>query len=741
MRRIAFLCGLFIFASTLWAQSPTSVSGIVIDSTRAALPRVTVRLFNKTGNEVDKKLTDSDGRFQFERVATGSYRIEASLTGFRPKIVSTEAGSELQISLEVAPIREYVSVTADRTEMPTSLTGATMTVLDQRAVEDRQQLLASSVLQSVPGVMVVRSGGLGTVTSVFVRGGESNYNKILLDGIPLNEPGGTFEFANLAEEELDRIEIVRGPQSALFGSDAMASTIQFFSHRGNPEAVRPRVTLGFEAGKFQTLRGRAGLSGGYHQFDYAVGWSRLETDNQEPNNAFHNSTLSGNFGIGLGKNTTGRLILRGDFGRVGTPGQTAFERPDSDAFFRKADGYAGFALQNRTLSWWNQKLTYTFARTRQVSRDLLIDPPYTPIFVGHTAPFQFTDFPFDFLNDAKREHLAYQSDLALGSVARPIGQHLVTFAFDWDGEHAFLDDRLNAPTLPTHAERNNFGGTFQDQAIWGRFVLTNGFRVEDNGSFGKTIVPRTSASYLIRQQSEEFLGTARLKFNFGLGIKEPTFTQSFSPSPSFLGNPNLRPERARSFDYGIEQRFWSDRVKVELNGFNNLYREIIASRTISFVPFRGTFFNLAQSRAAGAEIVVEVAPRKGFRLGGNYTFLQGVIERSSRPTSPVFRQGQELFRRPKHSGSIFAAWDWKQFTVTSNAIFVGRRVDSDFSSLSPPLISDPSYTKWNIGWNYRSRHRITYFGIFENVLNDRYMEALGFPALRASYRAGARVTF
>src|SRR5262249_31403531 len=158
------------------------------------LPRATVRLLDKTGNEIGKNLTDSDGRFQFERVTAGSYRVEASLTGFRTQVAAAQAESELQIVLEVSPVREYVTVTADRTETPTSLTGAATAVFDQRAIEDRQQLLASSVLQSVPGVMVVRSGGLGTVTSVFVRGGESNYNKILLDGIPLNEPGGTFEF-------------------------------------------------------------------------------------------------------------------------------------------------------------------------------------------------------------------------------------------------------------------------------------------------------------------------------------------------------------------------------------------------------------------------------------------------------------------------------------------------------------------------------------------------------------------
>ncbi|HWH57838.1 MAG TPA: TonB-dependent receptor plug domain-containing protein [Terriglobales bacterium] len=739
MRRTVLPWIFLFFAPGLWAQSSSVISGTVVDSSQSVLPLATVRLVDKTGTEVRQELTNSEGRFRFEGLAAGSYQVEASLTGFRSTTVATGTGSESRILLEVAPVREYINVTADRTEMPASLTGASTTVLDGRAIADRGQLLASSTLQSVPGVVVARSGGLGTVTSVFVRGGESDYNKILLDGIPLNEPGGTFEFANFGEEDLDRIEVVRGPQSALFGSDAMASTIQFFTHRGNPEDVRPRVSLGFEGGKFQTLHGRAGLSGGYKSFDYALGWSHLETDNQEPNNAFHNSTLSGNFGLGLGKNTTVRLIVRGDSGKVGTPGQTAFERPDSDAFFRKADGYAGFSVQNSTSSRWNQKLTYTFARTRQVSRDLFIDPPYTPTFEGHTAPFQFTDFPFDFLNDARREHLAYQSDVTLGNLGQPLGEHVVTFAFDWDRESAFIDDRLNSPTLPTLASRNNFGGVFQDQAIWGRFVLTNGFRVEDNGSFGKTVVPRSSASYLIRQSVGGFFGAMRLKANFGLGFKEPTFIQSFSPDPFFPGNPFLRPERSRSFDYGIEQRLWNERAKLELNGFDNLYRDIIASQSTGL--FSGTYFNIAQSRADGAEAVIEIAPRNGLRIGLNYTFLQGVIERSSRPASPVFRQGQQLFRRPKHSGSAFLAADWRRFTLTSNVIFVGRRVDGDFSSLAPPITSDPSYTKWDIGWDFRAPRHVTYFGIFENVLNEHYMEALGFPALSASYRAGARVSF
>src|SRR5215470_13332170 len=123
MRRIALLWSFFIFASALWAQSPSTISGTVVDNTRAVLPRATVRLLDNTGTEVGKELTDSNGRFQFERVATGSYQVEAFLTGFRPRVSPAEVGSELQIILEVAPVREYVTVTADRTETPTSLSG------------------------------------------------------------------------------------------------------------------------------------------------------------------------------------------------------------------------------------------------------------------------------------------------------------------------------------------------------------------------------------------------------------------------------------------------------------------------------------------------------------------------------------------------------------------------------------------------------------------------------------------
>ncbi len=741
MGRFSIVCFLITcLVPSLWAQvSPAFITGTVLDPSHAVLPRATVRLLTTAGVEVVRSLTDSQGSFRFKKLQPETYLVEASLTGFETKTLPAKPGTHLEIVLSLAPVRESVVVTATRTEAPTSQIGSSTTVLSEEQINARQELLLSELLQSMPGTMVVRTGGLGNVTSIFIRGGESDYNKVLLDGIPINEPGGTFEWSNVTAENLERVEVVRGPQSALFGSDAMASVIQLFTRRGRAETPRPHFYFSGEGGKYETWRARAGISGQVREFDYSLHGARFNTDNQEPNNKFHLTDISSNFGLALGQHSSLRLVLGGATSRVGTPGQTAFGRPDSDAFFRKADGASGLTFRNQTTSKWEQRLTYTFSRSRQVSRDRVEDPPFTPMFDGHVAPFEFFDFLFDFLNDTRRHQITYQSDLRAGTVSNALGQHVYTFAFEWNRESGFIGDRLSGE-MPTRAIRNNFGGTYQHQVIWPRLFLTYGVRMEDNDSFGKAVVPRSSIAWLVRQ-GNTLAGTTKLKFNFGLGIKEPTFIESFSPIPSFQGNPDLRPERARSFDFGVEQRLWGNRAKLEVSWFDNRFRDLIAFKAISFSPFQGSFFNIARTKAKGAEVILSAAPRPGLRAIATYAFLDSQITRSASPFSPVFREGQALFRRPRHSGSLQVFWDWRRINLTSTVIYIGRRVDSDFAALQPPLTSNKPYTKWDLAWSFRSAHHLTYFGIVENLLNQKYMEALGFPALRLTYRAGVRAAF
>jgi vitamin B12 transporter len=705
---------LFIFGALAWAQAPSQISGVVIDANHAVIPRASVRLVSADAKEVARTLSDQRGRFTFEQACSGCL-VEVQLEGFETKKTPLPL-SQPEIELAVAPVREELNITANRTETPTIQVGSSVTTIDAKEISDRQSLAISDCLQTVPGAIINRSGGRGTVTSLFIRGGESDYTKILVDGIPINEPGGSFDFSNLAADGLNRVEIVRGPQSALFGSDAMTGVVQVFTQRGESEDSRPHIRLNFDAGKYNTFHGGIGASGQYKSFDYAGDWSRLDTDNQGPNAAFSDSTGDLNFGLALGSKTHIRWIGRGDSSRAGTPGQTAFLPPDPGAFFSKADGYSGVSINNQTSDAWHQRIAYTYERSRQVSR--------ADLFVS------------DFVNDTRRQHLDYQSDLTLGAGDRHYGQHILTFDFGWDRETGFIGDDASTFFAPTHPLRDNFGGTFQHQAVLGRLFLSNGVRVEDNGSFGRAVVPRSSIAFLLRQ-GQGRLGATKLKFNFGLGIKEPSFTESFSPEPAFLGNPNLRPERARSFDFGVEQRLLNDHAKIEVNWFDNRFRDMVQFTATS--QFEGTYINLNRTKANGAEVIVETVPVRGLQITTNYTYLNSQIVDSPTPNDPVFGIGKSLQRRPRHSGSFALTWDWRKLTLSSTTVYVGRRMDSDFLGLG--LTSNSPYSKWDIAWAYHITKRVAYTGVFENLLDRSYMEALGFPALRATYRTGLRVQF
>jgi vitamin B12 transporter len=739
MRRTLFVWTFLFLSLRIFAQTPEQISGVVVDPDHAAVPEATVKLFSQDGAELAHTITDQQGHFSFQQQCRSACSVEIQLTGFVAQHVPASQ-AELQVQLQVAPVEEHVVVTANRTETPSVFVGSTTSVISKNEIDARQAPMVSDLLQSTPGMAVIRSGGHGATTSLFTRGGDSDYTKVLLDGIPLNEPGGAFDFGNLSAANLDRIEIVRGPQSALFGSDAMTGVVQLFSQHGESETARPQLTVNLDGGNLNTINAGANVSGQVDRLDYNVFWSRFSTNNQGLNAAFAGSTVGSNLGLNLGSGTKVRWIMRDDLSRAGTPGQSAFQPAITDAYFHRGDGYTGISLENQTARIWDQRLTYTFDRSRQRSRDLGLDPPYTPSFDGSRAPFAFLDFPNDFVNDTRRHQLDYQSNIVLGSGTRDWGQHIITLGFSAEKEIGAIGDRLSVPASTTHRGLHDFGGVFQYRAIVGRLSLTNGFRVDDHSLFGRTVNPRSSIAYLLRQGGGNF-GATKLKFNFGLGFKEPSLVDLFSPDHEFLGNPRLRPERNRSFDFGVEQRIWNDRAKVEINWFDNRFRDLVEFETTSFVTFDGTFFNVNAAKANGAEIIVETTPVAGLRITASYTYLNTLITQSSTPTDSIFGVGQGLLRRPRHSGSLGAIWKWRKLTASSNLIYVGRRVDSDFEGLEPPLTSDLPYTRLDLAGSYGFSKHFDYLGTITNVLNRNYMEVLGFPALPIEFRTGGRFTF
>ena len=730
-----------VVSAAAWLASPAvasaadrEVSGTVVDQSGQPLPRAYVRLLDPARAQDAATFADESGRFRLH--AGADCHVEVSLTGFQTADVACDT-APLRVVLAVAPVHETVVVSATRTEAPADQVGASVTAFTAADLERKQIPLVADLLRASPGVMVVRSGGAGAQTSLFVRGGESNYNKVLLDGIPLNEPGGTFNFSNLTTDNLERVEIVRGAHSALFGSDAMASVVQFVTRRPDRSRARPQGTVSFEGGTYGTMRGGATASGASGRFDYVAGAQRFTTDNREPNSAFDNTTLSANLGLTISDTAVVRFIGRGEREHVGTPGQTAFGRPDLDAFFARSDGIGGMAFDHQVTTRLRQRAAYSLAASDQQSTNLVADPPYVPRFGARAAPFAFSDFPFDSRTNLHRHHASYQADWRLTGDARH-GEHLVTVLADWDGERATLENRL-APTI-THASRNNVGWSLQHQALWHRLFTTAGGRVEHNASFGTAFVPRGSVVFVARN-SRGTLGETKLRAGAGLGIKEPTVLESYSPSPFFRGNPDLKPERSRTVEAGVEQRLGADRAKLEVVWFVNRFSDRISTRTTNPATFEAQYFNIGLSRARGAELSIDVAPVAGLRARSGYTFLASEVIESTAPNNVVLQAGNWMFRRPRNSGFVGATWEWQRLGANLDGVFIGRFVDSDFSSLQPPIQRNDGYTTWNGRIAWKLTRQLTATLAIDNLANADYMEPLGYRALGRAIRAGARVGF
>ena len=730
-----------VFLSVLSLASPARsadrVAGVIVDQSGQLLPRAFVRVVDGEGRETASAFSDERGTFDLPAPTSGC-RVEGSLIGFTTASIPCDPAAAVRLVLSVAPVQENVVVSVTRTEAIANQVGASVTTFTAEDIARRREPLLGDLLRSAPGVMVVRAGAPGGVTSLFVRGGESNYNKVLLDGIPLNEPGGTFYFDNLTTENFERVEIVRGAQSALFGSDAMSSVVQMFTKRASAEAS-PSGTATFEGGSFDTYRAGGAASGRSGRVDYSVGAAYLSTANNVPNDDFENTTLSGNVGAALNAATSLRFVGRAELGKNGAPGPTAFGRPDLDAYGRRHDLVGGVSFDQQITPTIHQLAIYSLAASDQQSTNLKADPDYTPSYQGHVAPFAYSDFLYDSRTNLHRHHLGYQADIRLANDATH-GSQLLTALADWDGERATLEDRLAGTTSPQ--SRDNAGAALQHQATWRRVSLTLGGRFEHNASFGNAFVPRGSVAFVARAASEQSeFGATTFHAAAGRGIKEPTLLQSFSPSPFFRGNPDLKPERSRSFEVGVDQRLAADHARIAFTWFDNDYRDLIALETTNFETFEAQYFNIGHSRARGAEISFEVVPVQALRARVGYTYLDSEVIDSTSPSNSLLQAGQPLLRRPKNSGFVDLGWTQGRFAAAITGVVIGEYLDSDFSSLQPPLVENPGYTTWDLRLSYRFLLKLTGLLSIDNLANADYMEPLGYPALGRAVRAGVRVSF
>jgi vitamin B12 transporter len=712
-----------------------NVAGTVTDASHAPLPRAAIEARDDHGHTVASTRTDGRGQFTLA-LPRGKYRLDVTLAGFaaikgRP-IEVAQSTSPLVLSMEVKRIEEQVVVTATRTESEISQVGNTVNIVAGDELSRDGAVTMDEALRQVAGMAIVRSGGYGQITSLFVRGGESDYTKVLLDGIPVNDPGGSFNFANLSVADIDRIEIVRGPQSALYGSDAIAGTLQVFTRRGTSEKAWPTPRFAVEGGTLSTTRYGGGIEGSGRRGDYALSFTRFDTDNDVLNGSFNQETVAANLGWKVSPGLELRSVFRSDYGRTGVPGPWAIRPPDPDEYYRHRNLTGGVAATYSRTPFWTQRAAYSVNSSWQLSADPQDSGAFTPSYGDRTAPWPSFDLVYQTLNDTETQRVSYESELAVP------GNHLLTAGASYERESGVIGDPL---ADPLHASRNSFGAYFQDQwELRNLLFATAGVRLEHNGSFGLYAAPRASVAWHVRRPATgSAVGLTNLRANFGLGIKEPTLVESFSQSPYFRGNPELQPEKARSFDAGIEQSFAAARATLTATYFYNLFFNQIGYTVTDYQTFEGTFLNIGKTRACGVEVTLRTILGRGWEINGGYTYLASKVLTSSSPFDPVYAAGRPLLRRPANSGYLDLRWKPRRWSFGTTALMVGSRVDSDFAGLG--IQTNPGYLVLNVLADYRITDSTSIYAFLGNALNSSYMEVFGYPALPANFRIGIRTGF
>jgi outer membrane cobalamin receptor len=724
LRWLAWLLALPLLVS---AQQTANLTGTLTDPSGAAVTDAAIIATPLAAGPAVRTQSDAAGHFALA-LAPGRYRVRVEHRSF--------ARIEQEFALAVGEMREWnprlqlermaatVVVSAQAEPAAAEAIAAPVTVITRAEIEQRQAQTLAPLLATLPGFAISRLGREGSLTTLFLNGGNSNFTKVLVDGAAINEPGGLVDFSLLTLDNVEKIEVVRGAESALHGSDAMAGVVQVFTHRGTTH--RPVLDLRAEGGRFSTARGAARVSGLVGHFDYSAAAARFDTGGQGPNDSFRNTTLSGNFGGRLSETSTLRLSLRSHTSDAGVPGQTALIPPDLNEHSALRNFSASLAWEFQTGARWRHRVAASDTYIRQLFADPASD------FCSSVPPFA-CDFPFSVRNQFNRAGFGAQSSF----VAAGSG---LTLGYQYEIENGFFSG--------THGRRNNQAGYVEARRQFGRLAFTAGARAEANASFGTRVVPRAGAAYALRL-GKDFWGATRLRFSYGLGIKEPSLAQSFAQSACFPGNSGLRPERSRALNAGVEQILARDRLRVSVDWFHNRFRDIVsfafgqypgAPPPSATCPFGyGSFFNTDLARARGANVAIEAKAARWLRVAGNYSYVDSRVLESPNAFDPALVPGNRLLRRPVHSGSLAFDGNVRRLTWSLLGMFVGERTDSDFLGFG--LTRNPGYERVDLAASYELRHGVTAFGRIENLLDKQHEETLGYPALRRSYRLGMKFLF
>jgi outer membrane cobalamin receptor len=715
----------FLLFVLLAAASAADLKVKVIDPQSAAVSGAQVTLFVTGANPPSTATTSAEGIAVFGGLPSSAYQLQVLAPGFAPYKELNPGHAELvTIQLHLAPASETVVVTATRTPLPAEETGASISTLENAELETMRPVAADDAVRYLPGAVVNTAGQRGGLSSLFVRGGDSTYNKVIVDGVTINEPGGTFDFGTLPLTEASRMEFLRGAQSTLYGSDAMTSVVQVWTRTGSTPT--PEFRFGADGGNFSTTNGYASLSGANARFDYNLFSDQFNTNGAGVNNANSDSLEGVNTGVSLSDKVSLRLHLRHSNSHTGLPGEWNFNgdplMPPDPSEWAQLNSLLGSAeLAVAAPSGWQHRLTVFDYLYRYNDVNLNGDPARVSPVYGQI------DFPAHEYDHINRVGFEYQGDYSERTWSH------TTFGYRLENENGVVGD-LDFPPSPS-GQRLNQDAYLQQQLTWGRLSAIVGGRFVHSSVFGNTGVPRVALTLLALKGGEVFSGT-RLRFSYATGFKEPRLEETFAGPPYSIPNPGLKPERVRAFETGFRQDFFHGKCSFDATYFNNLFHDQINYETVNPTTFVGEYFNVNQAFAQGAEVELQAKLRSRLLLSTAYTYTSTEILEDPAPIDSLYNPGQPLLRRPKHSATTLLSYLGTRWGSNLSGSFVGRRPDDDFDGFG--INHAAGYVRADLGGWYAINHRVTAYANIENALDRRYNEVVGYPALPINFRAGFR---
>ncbi|MGI8989678.1 MAG: TonB-dependent receptor [Bryobacteraceae bacterium] len=715
---------LFLFAPLVFAAGET-IHGTVTDPSKAPVSGAQVAVVSRLG-VVSERATDRAGQFEIQVPETANAKLIVTAPGFETKTLGLGTSLTMDIELSLAPQNDSIRVTGSAIDVPASEQGSSVSVISRAELRERNEAQAMDLLRDLPGLVVSQVGSRGGQASLFIRGGDSKYNLVQIDGVTVNSfnYGGLFDFAHVPTEFLDRVEVVRGPQSAIYGSYANSGVVNFVTR--SPEDG-PLLDVIAEGGSHAEHRFAVSGGGLVKGFGVTASASRLDDNGAVANSDYRNENLLLTMGRHWGKQS---FSADGNFNsnETGVPGPYGSD---------PAHLFSGLDRTSRDKNNFSDYLLHYQADLSSRVRQEV----YGSFFLNNSSYLgSYSSFNKDLRGQAETRTIV--------SVSR---NYTTAAGIEYSREeekNTYITDN-SFRQFPLR--RDQEGIYWENRLQFGNRLFANlGARAEifetpDIPAFASPYAPRPELKANTYFKLNPKLAVAyapregmRIHGSFGTGIRPPG---GFDLSST--NNPVLKPETTIGYDAGIGQRFLNNRVSLDATYFYNRYSDLIVTLGGSLAhisSYRSD--NLNNARAYGGEFTGEFRPARWMSVAGNYTFLESKILATTGTNGlaqKYYYVGQPLLRRPKHSGSVTSSFQYRKITANVVGYFRGATLDIEPNfGPSAGFFRNPGYRNIGFNLNYAAGHGVTVYGNLRNAFDRHYEEVYGYPSPILNFAAGIK---